>query len=72
MISERVSATLVYYSDPVLVSRASFALESDKHWTASIYGDNLGNEDGLTTDRFSSRWNTWMRPRTIGLQFEYS
>lgn len=71
MISDRLSATALWYADSVTMARASFAVESQGGWTASLYGDNLTNAEGITHDRLSPRWNTYVRPRTIGVQLEY-
>jgi iron complex outermembrane recepter protein len=54
-----------------VVSRASFAVESPRRWITSIFAENLGNERGFARDPFSPRWNTYLRPRTIGLQLDY-
>jgi iron complex outermembrane receptor protein len=62
--------------DDVLNTRLDFTVRSAQHWTATIFADNLTNEDnivragpfgfllfGLSTER--------PRPRPIGVQFEY-
>lgn len=60
-----------FYADSVLMAGASFSIESPQGWAATLYGDNLANEEGLARDQFSPRWNTYVRPRTVGLQFDY-
>lgn len=80
-ITDPSAATISSYQEAVLNLRASFAVEAG-HWTASLYGENLANESGTSQDPFRSRtrlpdgtvaavWNTWMRPRTFGVQLEY-
>jgi outer membrane receptor protein involved in Fe transport len=57
---------------PMLLSRASFALEAPRGWSASLYVENLGNE---TRSPLPSTGNPGasiqIRPRTYGLQLEY-
>jgi len=70
-ISARSNATTLFYADDVSLVRASVGIESGTHWSAALFGDNLTNEEGISRDQFSPRWNTYLRPRTIGVQFEY-
>jgi iron complex outermembrane recepter protein len=70
-IAARNTATSRFYVDPVTLLRATIGVESPSGWTASIFGDNLSNEKGVSRDQFSPRWNTALRPRTIGVQFDY-
>jgi len=70
-ISARSNATTLFYVDDVSLVRASVGIESGTHWSAALFGDNLTNEEGISRDQFSPRWNTYLRPRTIGVQFEY-
>lgn len=72
-IASRVSApgAALFMAEPTTFVRASIGVEAPSGWTASIFGDNLGNEKGLDRDQFSPRWNTQMQPRTIGLQFDF-
>ena len=60
--------------DNIFTSRLSFAVHSPEHWVATLYGDNLNNEDGtVRPSRSLNRpfWDSRIRPRTIGLQVEY-
>ena len=60
--------------DNIFTSRLSFAVHSPEHWVATLYGDNLNNEDGtVRPSRSINRpfWDSRIRPRTIGLQVEY-
>jgi iron complex outermembrane recepter protein len=70
-ISARSNATTLFYADDVSLVRASVGVESPAHWSASLFADNLTNEEGISRDQFSPRWHTYLRPRTIGVQFEY-
>lgn len=62
--------------DPMLIARASFAVEAPKNWTATFFIDNLTNEEGSPV-RFPfapgivNDWDSRVRPRTIGAQLEY-
>jgi len=55
------------------VSRATFALVSPAHWTATLFGDNLNNENGaIGPGAYNTpEWSQRVRPRTIGVQFDY-
>jgi len=69
-VGNTIIATL-YKGDSMTISRASFTLEAPKHWTAMLFADNIGNQQGLLRDAFSPQYNTVIRPRTYGLQIEY-
>jgi outer membrane receptor protein involved in Fe transport len=72
MMISRTNATTFSTSDDIRIVRASLGIESSNNWTASLFAENLGNEEEFTArDQFSSDWNTSLRPRTIGLQIEY-
>jgi iron complex outermembrane recepter protein len=64
-------------SDPLLFGNMSFAVEAPEHWTASLYVDNVGNEDGISNAFIFQATPTTParsmhpRPRTYGLQLEY-
>jgi outer membrane receptor protein involved in Fe transport len=59
-------------SDESRISQASFALEAPEHWTARLFVDNLANErPDLQPSGFFEEWNPRIRPRTVGLQFEF-
>ncbi len=58
-------------TDAMTLVRTSFSVEAPKHWTGTLYVDNLTDEDGLQPDSFSPIYNTVIRPRTYGLQIEY-
>ena len=60
-------------SDEILIARTSFGIESTNNWTATLYIDNVNNEDGILvgTPFGVPDWQTRTRPRTMGLQLEY-
>jgi iron complex outermembrane recepter protein len=60
-------------ADSLLISRASVSLASPSKWTASLYGDNLNNEDGIIQKAPFAvpDWALRPRPRTLGLQVEF-
>lgn len=72
---------VVRTGDELLVSRAGFTLESPDRWSATLFVDNLNNENGaiarqpftaFTGEGFGFEdWDTRMRPRTYGVQFDY-
>ena len=59
--------------DSITNSRASFTLFSPSdRWTTSVFVDNLLDEDGATRVVINRpQYATRLRPRTIGIQFEY-
>ncbi len=59
--------------DKVLTTRASLALESSKGWKLTLFGDNLNNFKGVIVgdSYFGPQFLDRIRPRTIGLQFDY-
>jgi hypothetical protein len=60
-----------FISDKPFSARASIALDSPDKWRLSLFVDNVSNWSGITqppTD-FSQQYR--LRPRTVGLQFEF-
>jgi iron complex outermembrane recepter protein len=60
--------------DSLVVGRLSAVLESRNHWTATLFVDNFNNEDGAVARNVIlpiPDWSPRIRPRTIGVQFEY-
>ncbi len=57
----------------VFIARASVGIESRAGWTATVYGDNIGNFSGATAPGFGAfdQYLSQARPRTIGLQLEF-
>lgn len=63
-------------ADKIITSRLGFSVIAPKHWTGTLFVENLNDEDGviagdlqdlLVTPPIGSR----LRPRTVGVQFEY-
>jgi len=58
--------------EPLLIARASLAIESVSGWTATLFVENLNDEDDPGIGLFNvPDWPQRTRPRTIGLQLEY-
>lgn len=56
----------------MVIARASFAIEATNHWTATLFVDNLNNEDSPGVGLFHvPDWQQRVRPRTLGLQFDW-
>ena len=72
---ERRTLTFLERGDPMLISRASFAIEPrDSRWSATLYADNINNEQGSVIDSRelgTPDMKLRPRPRTIGVQLEY-
>jgi hypothetical protein len=63
---------VVFESDALLVGRAGISLDND-HWIASFFIDNVTDEDGVVQGaaNLPRSFDTRLRPRTTGVQFEY-
>jgi outer membrane receptor protein involved in Fe transport len=58
--------------DDFLSVRSRFSISSSGGWTASLFGDNLTNEDGSMPGISPvPDWTQRVRPRTIGVQIDY-
>jgi iron complex outermembrane recepter protein len=68
-----VGGTLIVdEGDPMLISRASFSIDFPRRWSATLFADNINNEDGAYVGFLNvPDWASRTRPRTIGLQLEY-
>ena len=64
-------AARYFLSDEPLLARGSIGLESPDNWTASLYVENIGNWNGITQPPTDISQEYRMRPRTVGLQFEF-
>jgi iron complex outermembrane recepter protein len=66
-------ATGIGRGDPILLTRASFSIESEDRWTVTVFGENLNDERGAVTAQGNliTDWTVRVRPRTIGVQLEY-
>lgn len=72
---------VVRTGDELLVSRAAFSIESPDRWSTTLFVDNINSEDGavarqpftaFTGEGFGFEdWDTRLRPRTFGVQFDY-
>ncbi len=61
-----------FYADSMMIARASFAVEAPQNWTATLFADNVTDEDGSFPSANSAPYyTTVLRPRTYGVQFEY-
>jgi outer membrane receptor protein involved in Fe transport len=65
-------------SDEILVGRASFSINAPTNWSATLFVNNIGNEDAATMrggfsllPSFGGDVNSRPRPRTIGIQLDY-
>jgi iron complex outermembrane recepter protein len=69
------ATVVVRAGDPILMARAGFTVESPARWSATLFVDNLGNEQDIQYESPSVvpgvTNRTYPRPRTIGLQVEY-
>lgn len=63
----------VAFSEESWISRASFAVRTPNGWTASLFVENLTDENVVLTPSTTAAISPVVRPRprTIGLQFEY-
>ena len=59
--------------DPILLAQSSFSIESPNRWVATLFADNITNEEGAPVKVFIGidNWNARVRPRTVGLQLQY-
>lgn len=57
--------------DAMTVGRVSFGVKSPGRWTATLFADNVNNEQDTPVRSTFADWNARIRPRTIGVQFEY-
>ena len=65
----------IAYGDPMTICRVGFAVQAADRWTATVFVDNVGNEQGspvrIPFDPLLTDWNAHVRPRTYGIQFEF-
>jgi outer membrane receptor protein involved in Fe transport len=59
--------------DPIVIGRASFSVESPKGWTGTVFVDNFNDENGapIRQSNLPAAFDTRLRPRTIGAQFDF-
>lgn len=71
------TTVLTTHSDPLLFGRLSFALESEDRWNATLFVDNVTNEDGISNayviapTALTPARAMHPRPRTYGVQLEF-
>jgi iron complex outermembrane recepter protein len=63
---------IVLEGDDVLIARAAFSILSADRWTATLFVDNLSNEYGVLVPFTPPELNPRLRPRTMGVQFDYA
>jgi iron complex outermembrane recepter protein len=65
--------SIEWEGDPMLIARASLSLSSRTGWTATLFSENIGNEQGapLVNPGAFRDWDARIRPRTTGVQFDY-
>ena len=51
--------------------RASVALVSKARWSATLFAENLSNEDPNIPPASSLEFTPHIRPRTVGVQLDY-
>lgn len=67
------AGTAAYFeSDEQFTARAKVSLMSPRNWTLSLYGENLTDFNGITMPPTDPARQFRLRPRTIGLQFEFN
>jgi iron complex outermembrane recepter protein len=69
-------AVTVAEGDPMTIGRASFSISAPSGWTATLFADNINNEQGSpsaipATSPGNGNGNFRIRPRTIGAQVDY-
>jgi len=61
-----------FVGDNMLTGRTSFVVSSPDNWTATLFVDNVTNEDGaMYYWHFPVDYGARIRPRTTGLQIDY-
>jgi outer membrane receptor protein involved in Fe transport len=59
-------------NDALLTGQARFTLHAPQRWSAMLYVDNFNNWNGSQFRSFQfAEWDTRIRPRTVGIQFDY-
>jgi len=71
-LASPAAGVLVSAGDPMTIAQTSFSIDTPDHWTATLFVDNVSNEDGSPTGSpTAATASVRIRPRTIGLQVEY-
>jgi outer membrane receptor protein involved in Fe transport len=58
--------------DAITTGRVSLALLAPSHWRATLYSDNVNNSRGVPLRGTTPTSNPSIRPRTTGVQIDYS
>jgi iron complex outermembrane receptor protein len=78
-VDEQITRTIylgaqsVGVGDAMLIGQSSFSIASPDRWTATVFVDNVNNEQGV---RYAQpyglpEYSQRIRPRTLGLQLDY-
>ncbi len=61
-------------ADDILVGRVAFSVNAPDHWAASVFVDNVTDQDGRVSPGVAASgvWDVRIRPRTVGLQLEWT
>src|SRR5262249_30090568 len=64
------------FGEPMLIARASFAIQMPDRWDVAVFADNISNEKrAIYGDPFAGfrvpTADVRVRPRTVGMQLEY-
>lgn len=73
-VSEKIvsAVTSTVSSDDILIGRLSFGVDAPSNWAATLFVDNVTDENGVYEPGvISTDSNSHPRPRTFGLQLEY-
>jgi iron complex outermembrane recepter protein len=66
-----VAGPTVFQSDSLTTESARFTVESGDHWSVSLFGDNLSDENGIPSNNANiGPWQPRIPPRTFGIQLE--
>lgn len=62
---------VVTEGDSMFNGRASVSIEGREHWSATLFAENVTDENGAIFGNPSDPFGPRIRPRTVGLQLEY-
>ena len=63
---------IVVESDTMITGRVSFTVAAPSHWRVMFFCDNVGNNRGIAQASSTAYTNLLIRPRTSGVQVDYS
>ncbi|MEX6631926.1 TonB-dependent receptor [Hyphococcus lacteus] len=64
-------ASALFVSDDPLIARARASIISPDNWTLSLYAENISDWNGVIQPPTDGSRHFRLRPRTIGVQFEF-